>query len=93
MGVIRSTHDCFIQTLLIAAVTCQLLLSVYISGSSLLNFGAVWLGSALAGKVDSLVETTVARFASGRLALLAFAWCLALVEQPSPGELIALIVA
>ena len=92
-GVMRSIHDAFIQPLLIATGASQLLLGVYISGSSLLNFGAGWLGPPLAGHVGSLVKTTVACLALGRIALLAFAVYLAMVDDPSPGVLIALILA
>lgn len=89
----RSIHDAFIQPLLIASGASQLLLGIYVSGSSLLNFGAGWLGPPLAGKVGSLVKTTVASLAFGRLALVAFAGYLMLADDPSPGILIALILA
>ena len=92
-GVMRSIHDAFIQPLLIASGASQLLLGVYISGSSLLNFGAGWLGPPLAGRLGSLVKTTVVCLAFGRLALLAFACYLILVDDPSPGILIRLILA
>ena len=92
-GVMRSIHDAFIQPLLIATGAGQLLLGVYISGSSLLNFGAGWLGPPLAGSVGSLVKMTVACLAFGRLALLAFAVYLAVADDPSPGVLIVLILA
>ena len=91
-GVMRSIHDAFIQPLLIASGASQLLLGVYISGASLLNFGAGWLAPTLAGRIGSLVKTTVACLAVGRLALAAFAVYLALVDDPDPLVLIALIL-
>lgn len=89
----RSIHDAFIQPLLISSGASQLLLGVYISGSSLLNFGAGWLGPPVAGRVGSLLKTTLTSLAVGRLSLLAFAVYLAAVDGPSPVVLIALILA
>ena len=91
-GVMRSIHDAFIQPLLIASGASQLLLGVYISGSSLLNFGAGWLGPPISGRVGSLLKTTLTSLAVGRLALVGFALYLALADDPSPGVLIALIL-
>ena len=91
-GVMRSVHDAFIQPLLITSGASQLLLGVYISGSSLLNFGAGWLGPPVAGRAGSLLKTAMASLAAGRAALVAFALYLALVDNPSPGVLIALIL-
>ena len=43
-GVMATINAAFIQPLLIARGASQIVLGLYISGSSLFNFGAGWMG-------------------------------------------------
>ena len=66
-GVMKVVNDAFIQPLLISVGASQVALGIYISGSSLFNFGAGWLGPAIASRLGSIARFTMGALAFSRI--------------------------
>ena len=91
-GALASINAAFIQPLLISRGASQLALGLYISGSSLFNFGAGWAGPTVATRVGSTARTTLAALGIGRLIFLAFTGYLLLSGNARPELLIILVL-
>ena len=91
-GVMTSINNAFIQPLLIASGAGQLALGLYVSGSSLFNFGAGWIGPTLCSRVGSVARTTMAALTFSRLMFLAFTGVLVFTDHSSAALLIALVL-
>jgi MFS family permease len=91
-GVLTSINNAFIQPLLIASGAGQLALGLYISGSSIFNFGAGWIGPTLCSRVGSVARTTLSALTFSRLMFLAFTGVLVFADHSSATLLIALIL-
>ncbi|HYP59384.1 MAG TPA: MFS transporter [Thermomicrobiales bacterium] len=91
-GVLTVVNSAFIQPLLIARGAGQLALGLYISGSSLFNFGAGWMGPRLASRVGSTSRTTLSVIGIGRIVFLVFTAYLILSGNARPELLIPLIL-
>lgn len=88
----RVVNDAFVQPLLISRGASQLALGLYISGSSLFNFGAGWVGPTLATRVGNTAKTALTALGIGRLIFLLFTLYLLISTDARPEILIALIL-
>ena len=91
-GVLTSINTAFIQPLLISRGAGQIALGLYISGASLFNFGAGWIGPTLASRVGNVARTTLTALAIGRLVFLVFTGVLLLSDRATALVLICLIL-
>jgi MFS family permease len=89
---LASINNAFIQPLLISRGASQLALGLYISGSSLFNFGAGWAGPALASRIGSTARTTLTALGIGRFIFLLFSGYLLFFTHTRPDVLIILIL-
>lgn len=91
-GVLTSINNAFIQPLLISRGASQLALGLYISGSSLCNFGAGWIGPTLAAKVGNSARTALSALGISRTMFLLLTAYLVLSGSARPELLIALVL-
>ncbi|HRA48988.1 MAG TPA: MFS transporter [Thermomicrobiales bacterium] len=91
-GVMKVVNDAFVQPLLIAVGASQLALGLYISGSSLFNFGAGWLGPMIAGRVGSTRRFTLASLAISRTIFVLLTLYLLIWSSLSPTIIITMVL-
>ena len=91
-GVMATINAAFIQPLLIARGASQIVLGLYISGSSLFNFGAGWVGPTVATRIGNMARATMALLTFSRVMFLAFTGYLLLSDNARPAILIPLIL-
>ena len=91
-GVLTTINAAFIQPLLISRGAGQIALGIYISGSSLFNFGAGWMGPTIASRLGNVARTTLTALALGRLIFLVFTCALLFSDRISVPVLIGLIL-
>ena len=88
----RSINDAFVQPLLISRGASQLMLGLYISGSSLCNFGAGWAGPSVAARIGNTARTVLTALGTGRLIFLVLGGYLLFSNNARPELLIALVL-
>lgn len=89
-GVMKVLNDAFIQPLLIALGASQIALGLYISGSSLFNFGSGWLGPTFASHVGSNRKFTLGSLLVSRTVFILLTLYLLIGRNTSPTVVIIL---
>jgi MFS family permease len=87
-----SINNAFIQPLLISRGASQLALGLFISGSSLFNFGAGWVGPTVAARVGNTARTALTALGIGRIIFLILTAYLLVSGNARPELLIILVL-